>query len=159
MDSEWTGLIFVLGWPLFLLLLTYALGSLRERRHIRSIQVREEAYRAFPVMTFPGPPAGWQVSGAETVNGSVVVSLDYFKRFVASLRGLIGGRIKSYEPLLDRARREAVLRMIEDARSRGFDGVVNVRLETSRMASARGNGEGTAGIEMLAYGTGMVIAK
>jgi hypothetical protein len=36
---------------------------------------------------------------------------------------------------------------------------VNVRLETSRLASARGNGEGTAGVEMLAFGTALKLAK
>lgn len=58
-----------------------------------------------------------------------------------------------HEPLLDRARREAMLRMTEEARSQGYDAVYNVRLETSRLASSRGDGKGTAGIEMLAYGT------
>jgi uncharacterized protein YbjQ (UPF0145 family) len=87
----------------------------------------------------------------------VVVSLDYFKRIIAGLRGIIGGRVKTYEPLLDRARREAVLRMIEDAKARGYDAVVNVRLETSRLASARKDGQGTAGVEMLAFGTAVTL--
>lgn len=159
MDADQIGLVFRLLFPLILLLVTYAIGSLLERRHFRRIQAREAEYRSFPVMTFEDPPADWRIRGAQTVHGSVVVSLDYFKRFIAALRMLVGGRVKSYEPLLDRARREAMLRMIEDARARGFDGVVNVRLETSRMASARGNGEGVAGIEMLAYGTGLVLEK
>ena len=49
--------------------------------------------------------------------------------------------------------REAVRRMKEQAIAGGYDAVVNVRLETSRMASAFGNGQGTAGIEILAFGT------
>jgi len=77
----------------------------------------------------------------------------YFKRFLATLRALVGGRIKAYEPLLDRARREALLRMTEAAVSGGYDAVLNVRLETSRLASARQDGKGTAGVEMLAFGT------
>jgi uncharacterized protein YbjQ (UPF0145 family) len=47
------------------------------------------------------------------VSGSVVVSVDYFKRFLAGLRTLVGGRVTSYETLLDRARREAILRCKE----------------------------------------------
>ena len=35
----------------------------------------------------------------------------------------------------------------------GYDAIFNVRLETSRLANSRGNGEGTAGVEMLAFGT------
>ena len=38
-----------------------------------------------------------------------------FKRFLANLRRLIGGRVKSYESILDRARREALLRMKTEA--------------------------------------------
>lgn len=98
-------------------------------------------------------PQEWSAASATMVTGSIVVSLDYFKRVIAGLRGLVGGRIKTYEPLLERARREAVLRMIESARDDGYDAIFNVRLETSRLANARGNGEGTAGVEMLAYGT------
>jgi uncharacterized protein YbjQ (UPF0145 family) len=87
------------------------------------------------------------------------VSLDYFKRVIAGLRAIFGGRIKTYEPLLDRARREAVLRMKEEAREHGFDAVINVRIQTSRLANARGNGEGTAGVEVLAFGTGLVLER
>ena len=91
------------------------------------------------------------------VTGSIVISLDYFKRVIAGLRGLVGGRIKTYEPLLDRARREALLRMIEQARERGYDAIFNVRLETSRLANSTRDGNGTAGVEMLAFGTAVKL--
>ena len=91
--------------------------------------------------------------------GSIVISLDYFKRVIAGLRGLIGGRIKTYEPLLERARREALLRMTESAREQGYDAIFNVRLETSRLANATRDGKGTAGVEMLAFGTAVKFAS
>ena len=87
------------------------------------------------------------------------MSLDYFKRVIAGLRAIIGGRIKTYEPLLERARREALLRMLEEARRAGMDAVINVRLETSRLANSRGDGEGTAGVEMLAFGTAVTLDR
>jgi len=141
--------------PILLLLVTYLIGHGIERRHLARLRAREVAHQRFPVTTFAVLPAGWQPTSSSMVSGSVVISLDYFKRFIASLRGLIGGRIRSYEPLLDRARREALLRMIEDARRRGFHAVVNTRLETSRLANARKDGKGTSGVEMLAYGTAL----
>jgi uncharacterized protein YbjQ (UPF0145 family) len=110
-------------------------------------------------VSFEKLPQDWTVGSAGLVTGSVVVSLDYFKRVIAGLRGLIGGRIKTYEPLLDRARREALLRLVESAKRDGFDAVVNVRLETSRLANSRRDGKGTAGVEMLAFGTGIVLKK
>ena len=145
--------------PLFLLVVTYFIGSYLESRHFASIRAREEQWRGFPALTFQTLPEGWQAVEVDVAQGSTVVSIDYFKRFLAGLRGLFGGRIKSYEPLLDRARREALLRMVDDAITRGFDAVVNVRVETSRLASSRADGKGTAGVEMLAYGTAVKLAR
>ena len=147
------GLLLQYGLPLALILFAYFTGSWLERRHFDSIVQREKALRGFPVTTFETLPADWQVQSSELVCGSIVVSLDYFKRVIAGLRALVGGRVKTYEPLLERARREAVLRMLEEARRLDCDAVINVRLETSRLANAARNGEGTAGVEMLAFGT------
>lgn len=141
--------------PLILIVLAYFVGSALEKRHFASIIEREKALREFPVLTFENLPDDWTVRSSEMVAGSIVVSLDYFKRIIAGLRGLIGGRVKTYEPLLERARREAVLRMAEEAKSLGYHAVVNVRLETSRLANSTRDGKGTAGVEMLAFGTAL----
>ena len=146
-----------IGTPFVLLVLAYFVGSLLERRHFRSIRDREADTVGFPVVTFDTMPEDWNVSTSDLVNGSVVISLDYFKRVIAGLRGIVGGRVKTYEPLLERARREALLRMVESARSQGYDAVFNVRLETSRLANS--HGEGTAGVEMLAFGTAVKFAS
>ena len=146
------------GLPILILILAYFIGSWIEKKHFENIRRREADARNFPVVSFRTMPEDWNVGSSTLVAGNIVVSLDYFKRVIASLKGLIGGRIKTYEPLLDRARREAVLRMIESARSQGYDAVINVRLETSRLANARRDGKGIAGVEMLAYGTAIKFA-
>jgi uncharacterized protein YbjQ (UPF0145 family) len=69
---------------------------------------------------------------------------------------IFGGRVKAYETLLDRARREALLRLKEGAVERGYHAVVNVRLETCRIANSR-NSESVAGLEVLAFGTGVKL--
>ena len=158
-DMEKLSLAFDFGLPLFILIFAYLVGNFIEKKHFRQIRKREDALYGFPVTTFETLPADWQVGRAEMVSGNVVVSLDYFKRVIAGLRSLIGGRIKTYEPLLERARREALLRMTENAKKRGYDAVVNVRLETSRLANATGNGKGTAGVEMLAFGTAVTLNR
>lgn len=144
-----------LGFTALLLLVTYFVGAYLERRHLTSIRQREQRYAAHPHTTLSRVPESVNVTNATLVTGSVVVSLDYFKRFLATLRGIVGGRIRAYEPLLDRARREALLRMREAAMQRGFDAVINVRLETSRLASGGPDGRRTAGIEILAFGTAL----
>jgi uncharacterized protein YbjQ (UPF0145 family) len=151
------GLLINLIAVLVLLVVGYVTGMFLERRHFASIRAREQGLVAYPALTFDTASAREAVDavdgGAELVMGSTVVSLDYFKRFVAGLRGIFGGRIASYESLLDRGRREALLRMREDALARGFGAVINIRLETSTLARAAGNGKGVAGIEVLAFGT------
>jgi uncharacterized protein YbjQ (UPF0145 family) len=151
------GLVLNYALPLIVLMAAYFIGSVIEKRHFESIRAREDALQGFPLVSFDTLPEDWNASSSDLVSGSVVISLDYFKRVIAGLRGLVGGRIKTYEPLLDRARREAILRMAESARAQGFDAVFNVRLETSRLANATRDGQGTAGIEMLAFGTAVKL--
>jgi uncharacterized protein YbjQ (UPF0145 family) len=144
------------GLPLALLVLAYFTGTAFERRHYASIRKRESRWRSLPAVTFRSVPPGWKVTECTLTTGSVVISVDYFKRFLSGLRMIFGGRVKSYETLLDRARREALLRLKEDAVERGCHAVLNVRLETCRLANAR-NSERIAGLEVLAFGTGVKL--
>ena len=68
------------------------------------------------------------VKKVELVTGEVVISGDYFKNFVAGLKNLFGGRLTSFESVLDRGRREAILRMREKAGNASI--IVNARIET-----------------------------
>jgi uncharacterized protein YbjQ (UPF0145 family) len=144
------------GIPLALLVVAYFTGTALERRHYASIRERELRWRNIPAITFRSIPPGWTVTECTLLTGSVVISVDYFKRFLSGLRMIFGGRIKAYETLLDRARREALLRLKEDAVGRGYHAVVNVRLETCRIANGR-NSESVAGLEVLAFGTGVKL--
>jgi uncharacterized protein YbjQ (UPF0145 family) len=159
MDPTLVEVLVRIGAPLLLLVGAYFAGSWLERRHYREIRRREARWRRLPAVTLRRVPSGWRVRDSVLVTGSVVVSVDYFKRFLAGLRGLVGGRVKSYESILDRARREAVLRLKKEAMDRGFHAVINVRLETSRLASARRGGQGTAGLEVLAFGTALKLDR
>ncbi len=161
MDDNFANLELFLnfGLPLLILVVAYFIGNHLEKRHFHDIREREAKLHGFPVVSFDTMPDDWKVGRSDMVTGSIVISLDYFKRVIAGLRGLIGGRIKTYEPLLERARREALLRMTEEARLQGYDAIFNVRLETSRLANARRDGKGVAGVEMLAFGTAVKFAS
>jgi len=147
------------GLPILVLVAAYFIGSWIEKKHFRDIRNREAKAHGFPVVSFDTMPDDWSVNSSHLVSGSIVISLDYFKRVIAGLKGLVGGRIKTYEPLLERARREAILRMTEEAQLQGYDAIFNVRLETSRLANARRDGKGVAGVEMLAFGTAVKFAS
>ena len=115
---------------LVLLVLGYVFGQIAEKRHFRSIIERERELRDILCFTERNLPAMGEV-GSALVCGNVVVSIDFFKKFVAGLRNLVGGRVGAYESLLERARREAILRMKYEAKTLGAQTVWNVRLETA----------------------------
>ncbi|KPK38356.1 MAG: hypothetical protein AMJ69_08640 [Gammaproteobacteria bacterium SG8_47] len=139
---------------LVLLALGYGFGRAAELRHYRSIREREALLRKIPVMATKIPDPSLRPKQTEMVMGSVVISVDYFKMFIAGLRNLIGGRVTSYETLLDRARREAILRMKEEAEALGASLIFNLKLETARIAQGRRNQIGS--VEVLAYGTAFI---
>lgn len=139
---------------LTLLALGYGFGRYAEKRHYKSIIEREKGLLSLPAIASKIPPVDGKYQ-PQLVTGSVVISVDYFKRFIAALRNLLGGRVTSYESLLDRARREALLRMKEEAKSAGAAYIFNVKLETSRIA--QGNKQNSLGsVEVLAYGTALI---
>jgi uncharacterized protein YbjQ (UPF0145 family) len=141
-----------------LLIIGYTAGTVAEKRHYRSIKERESEFLNLPVLTLKRTPGGNPpAQKAELVCGSVVISVDYFKRFLAALRNIFGGRVLSYESLVDRARREAILRM-EDMAS-GADIILNVRIETSSVGKSANDRGSIGSIEALAYGTAVTFVK
>lgn len=137
---------------IFLALLAtgYIVGQITEKRHFKSIIEREKALREVLCFSERHVPGLGDVDSL-LVSGSVVISIDYFKRFVAGLRNLVGGRMNAYESLLERARREATLRMKEQAQEQGAASIWNVRLETASIYKGARHDVGS--VEVLAYGT------
>jgi uncharacterized protein YbjQ (UPF0145 family) len=151
--AQYTQILIFLG----LLILGYTAGSWAERRHYRSIKDRERETLGMQVMTAEPRFQDERVQRAFLVNGSAVISIDYFKRLLAQLRNIFGGRVKAYESLLDRARREAILRMKQQAREGGAEIIVNLRLETSSIGQNANRKRSIGSIEAIAYGTALVI--
>jgi uncharacterized protein YbjQ (UPF0145 family) len=142
-----------------LIALGYVAGSLAEKRHYSSIKKRERQLVDMPVVTIRRACADSEVRECELVMGSAVISIDYFKRFLAILRNLFGGRVRSYESLVDRARREAILRMKEDALNKQADMVINFRLETSAIGKSANKKRQIGSVEALAYGTAISLNR
>ena len=131
----------------------YTAGTFAEKRHYRSIHAREQALMHLPaVTTRTSHYTDAQIESADLVLGSTVISVDYFKQFVAMLRKIFGGTVRSYETLLDRARREAVLRMKEVAGDAVV--IVNVRIEAAPIGKKARKGNVSC-VEAVAYGTAL----
>jgi uncharacterized protein YbjQ (UPF0145 family) len=129
--------------------LGYGVGSFLENRHFKSIKKRELIYKNIPLIMVKHAWNEKNIKDVKFVSGSVVISVDHFKRFVAGLINIFGGRVSTYESLLDRARREAILRMKEEAKDASE--IINVRIETSSISKDADRRVGS--IEVFAYGT------
>ncbi|MBL7662266.1 heavy metal-binding domain-containing protein [bacterium] len=128
-----------------LLLLGFFFGSRNEKKHFKSIIEREKQLIYIPLRADQALDRDYHE--AKLVSGSVVIANDYFKTFVAGLKTMVGGKLNSYESLMDRARREAVIRMKEQARAWGAKEIVHFRLESSALDQL--------GVEILAVATAL----
>jgi len=138
--------------------LYYLVGKHFENKHFASIKQRESLYLQMSLVPSDLVDPQQKVEAMGLAEGTVVIGSDPFKRYIANLVNLIGGRVSVFETLLDRARREAVLRMKEKAAKMHADEIVNFRMETMSICS--GNDAKPMGIvEVLAYGTAVRYAK
>ncbi|GBU09032.1 hypothetical protein AwWohl_01700 [Gammaproteobacteria bacterium] len=154
-------LINLAGISLFILLLMsgFIIGKILEKRHFSSIVARELKYQHILIFANRRPPEMLKGQDFNMVNGSVVISSDYFKSFLASFYNLIGGRLKSFEPLLDRGRRESILRMKEQAAQCGANMIFNVRFETANLNNSYAKKGNMMCAEFFAYGTAFIVPK
>lgn len=79
------------------------------------------------------------------VSGSTIQSKNMFSDLGQGLKGIVGGELKAYTDMMEKARAKATDRMVEQAQSMYADAVIGVRYATSAiMAQAA---------EVLVYGT------
>lgn len=128
----------------------YFIGTQVEKKHYKSIEEREAKLLYLPVVSSENLLGEKVVNEASLVYGNAVISTDYFKLILAGLRNLVGGEVSAFETLLDRARREAILRLKEKAN--GADIILNLRVETCQISQA-------GSVEVLAYGTAVYYKK
>lgn len=146
-------LIFVCVFFLFPLVLFFFAGTFMERRHIKSLDEREAKYRHLLVTDVRGYVGGAHPKASGTlVVAEVVVAVDYFKNFVASLYMLVGGEVRTHRILMERARREVVARLQEEASEKGYNAICNLRMETMDLTVLNPK-QKTAMVAVTAYGT------
>ncbi len=156
MDPEVFAILFQISVPLVLLLLGLVVGKTVERRHFKRLAVEEAELAHIMVTDLCTLPENWTPTASFLVSGSVVIANDYFKIFAASLRNLFGGRMRSFETLVERGRREAIVRMLREAQNYSANAVWNVRIETSTLQGK--NRKSPGGIELIAYGTAVRVS-
>lgn len=138
-------ILFVVGW---------FFGSRYERQHLARLAIAEAQLQHIIVSTerFYQPTLADNSQG-ELVLGSVVIAQDYFKMVIAKVLSFFGKNLTTYETLLDRARREAVVRMRTQAQAKGYNHIYGLRFEVSNI-----NQLGSM-VEAIAYGTAVITPK
>lgn len=150
-------LLFKFGLFLILMTVGYWRGRRNERHHLQLLNAEEDAVADIFIFATRYPPPSEQPLDPILVSGSAVIGSDYFRLFVSGLRKIVGGNYRAYEQLLERGRRQALVRLKQAAKTQGATMIFNVRLTTSRISNSRA-GEATQ-VEVLAYGTAFVPAQ
>lgn len=122
----------------------FGFGRFNERKHLQYLDEQEQrlAYilvnnSRFIESTLPG----------HMISSNVVISHDYFKYAIANVQNMLGGRLTSYESVVERARREAIVRLKLEAEKIGADQIMGIRLSTTELGMQGGM------VEVFAYGT------
>lgn len=130
-------------------------GGYVERRHLADLDRREQdsqsvlctQIKSFPYSDATKPPM--------MLCSEVVISSDYLKTLMAFIRKIFGGELRSFQSLIDRARREALQRLREQAAEQGYDAICNIRIETAAIAGKGAGGKDKVMMSaILASGTG-----
>lgn len=135
-----------------LLLVGFSFGTIAEKRHYASIREREKELRGIVVVPEKRLPR--QDCDTAFVCGSVVIAQDYFKGALAGFVHFFGGRIGAYETMLERARREAILRMKAQAAQQRARLIFNVKFSTCNLMGQEQRKGGC--VEVTAYGTAII---
>ena len=115
------------------------------------VQVVSHAYKEgdMIITNIESVPGKTIVEHFGLVSGSTIRAKHVGRDIMASLKNLVGGELKGYTQLLRESRRQAMDRMVEQARQLGANAIVNVRFSTSSVS------QGAA--ELYAYGTAVRV--
>ena len=143
-----------------LLFVTYFTGKTIEKRHYKKIKTRELLLIKKPYISYEkGVLDDKNVESSQLVASTVVIGCDYFRAFLASMRNIFGGHVSTFESLLDRGRREALLRIREEALKLKADIVINVKVDSITLDPIGYSKRPNPKTCITAYGTAIKYAK
>ncbi len=139
-----SGLIFQILIFVILFSIGWGFGRHVERKHLQELDEQEHLLAHIRIDTNKFVESNTQ--GA-LISSNVVISHDYFKYVIAAIQNFFGGRLTSYESIVERARREAMVRLKQEAVRIGATHIMGVRLSTTELGMQGGM------VEVFAYGT------
>jgi len=136
------------------------IGRTVEKRHFARLAEHDASNQDFLVTNLKTFPMAANVDKAPAlVTSEVVIGSDYLKSWLAGWRGFFGGEIKSLQTLQVRAKREAIARLIDQARAQGFNAICNLRVSSSDISGATKSKKSTPMATVLAAATAYVAFR
>lgn len=133
-------------------------GKTIEKRHYKNIRNREILLIKKPYITCGKQyTTKKKVQKAEIIASSIVIGCDRFSTICANLKNIFGGNVPAFETVLDRGRREVLLRVREKAAQSGADLLINVRYESVNLNPIEYSSNPM--VSITAYGTAIKYAK
>jgi len=130
----------------FIAVLGWTIATLIERKHLKYLDEKERSLIKIKLNNTK-ELSQCDNEKSQFLIGSAVIAHDYFRGFFIFIRKVIGGNISAYERILQRGRREALIRLKEQALQQGFNKVINVRFDSTKVANH------ITAVEVIAYGT------
>ena len=137
-------LFFKIGIFVILFCIGWGFGRHIERKHLKELDEKE---RRLAYITVDHSRFKTSEYTGQLISSNVVISHDYFKYVIASIQNFFGGRLTTYETVVDRARREALVRLKLEAEKVGAKHIMGLRLSTTELGMQGGM------VEVFAYGT------
>ena len=150
------GLLYTFAYPFMLIWAVFTSGKRLDDQIAdttsREISLRDSLGRD-PLTTLDG---GYRTDITEcgVVWAGVVFGPSHWHLLIGFINNLIGGSIDIFQKVVAAGRAEAMQRLRENAIAKGFDDVINVRIDTSDMAP-QGAQASIKAVEVFAYGTGV----
>lgn len=143
------GLILKIVITLVLFFIGWGFGRFIEQKHLKELAEKEQRLLHIRIDTNK-----FQTSEAQgqLISSNVVISHDYFKYIIAQIQNFLGGNLTTYESVVERARREAIVRLKQEAEKVGAKHIMGLRLSTTELGMQGGM------VEVFAYGTAITTS-
>ena len=145
--------------PLLFPFLSWALGRWYQGRLMAALSENEKAHGVVlnneSVLSTSSRNTNFASTTSTLLHVSLCVAPSTGQIFFMWLKSLLGGRLISYDVVLDYGRREALYRLQQQARHLECTNMINIRIETSTLSFAKNSDSKTSSVEILAYATGI----
>ena len=146
--------------PVAFPLTSWALGRWYQGRLMEALEANEKAHgtilQSDRFSSTTSKMDNMAATSATLLHVSICVGPSIGQMFLMWIKGIFGGRLQSYDAVLDYGRREVLFRLKQQADSFGCKSMQNIRLETSVVSfSKSGNDRRGTSVEFLAFATGI----